>query len=90
MFFNPSFGIRAHGAAPVHLPRFTLEALAPLPDSAGLRLEIVRRYLRILDAPGGRINRFSRLFGVWPLHAFCAYQYVLRQALPDFELILTR
>jgi len=58
-----------------HLRFFTYTSITSLLDAAGLTIVKQLRSYRIVDAPGGIINRFSRLFRFPLLSRFFTYQY---------------
>jgi 2-polyprenyl-3-methyl-5-hydroxy-6-metoxy-1,4-benzoquinol methylase len=66
-----------------HLRFFTLRSIHELLSGAGLQVEAIKRNYRIVDSPGGKVNRLSKLFALGPLKPFLTYQYVLRARLAN-------
>jgi SAM-dependent methyltransferase len=61
-----------------HLRWFTLDSIRSLAATNGLRIEKIKRNMRIFDQPGGRINSLARIMNFWPVRSFFTYQYVVR------------
>ena len=60
-----------------HLRYFTLASLEDLAAICGCRIVNIHRNFRIVDQPGGILNRYSRLFRRLPLKRYFTYQYIV-------------
>lgn len=60
-----------------HLRFFTLKSIYHLAASTGLKVEKIRRNMRITDVPVSKINRLSKFMDFWPIRPFFTYQYVM-------------
>lgn len=61
-----------------HLRWFTLSSIQSLANACGLKVDQIRRNMRITDFPGARINRLARFTNFLPVRSFFTYQYVVR------------
>ena len=60
-----------------HLRWFTLRSIEALAEDCCLSISSISRNFRILDRPGGRLNRISRYASFLPLKNFLTYQYIV-------------
>ena len=59
-----------------HLRFFTKSTAIELFEKNGCRLVRFKRKYRIIDRPGGAVNKFSRLFSIPLVRNFFSYQYL--------------
>lgn len=60
-----------------HLRWFTRKSIVKLASDCQLSIVSIDRNFRILDRPGGRLNRWARFAAYLPLKDFLTYQYLI-------------
>ena len=61
-----------------HLRWFTKNSIENLALEAGLKISELHRKYRLIESPGGRLNRLSKYFRFMPFKPFFTFQYLVK------------